>query len=610
MSTTSDSEQTTQSGQQSDSRASNTRLKIRESVKKNWTLMVISVILILIIWTPYFATGHEWKSPDIRWLPISIMATIISITALILWKKWWFFKKITQFNALIFGIAIIGGTIAFLLPLAIAGEFLKDSESTTLRQMILYTTGGLLGVITLSETRRKNDLDQNRLDDQKIQFEKQLDSQKKNLELQLARQLESQREQINSQKEKDEREHIRQVYTERRSRYTKAIEQLASENAAVRLGGVYTLAGLVDEWLADASLKQEDKKKEGQVIINNLCSYIRLPFPLAKNIEDFKEDKANITEDQATILEEQDVRRAIFIEMSKRSSTFDKNKNQLILKNRGAWSSFEFDFSRAPIFYPLNGITIEEGKFSSAKFYGAANFTDTFFTQNTKFDNAQFIQGANFSNAGFFQNADFNNVVFTQDANFNITTFRQKANFSGTAFKQKANFYNAGFTKETNFDKATFSQNANFDITTFIQKANFSGATFKQDANFFWVTFSQDAKFDNTIFTQNANFDNSTFSQNAKFNGATFTQNAKFNEANFKEFMPTFAAGSSRARFSIQTTQEDYNFSVRSGSKLINRGETKLDDVTDKIPIGTVLFAPDSWDKEKREYTRVSEPAK
>ena len=38
---------------------------------------------------------------------------------------------------------------------------------------------------------------------------------------------------------------------ERRERYTKAVEQLGSKEAPVRIGGVYTLVGLVDEWLLD-----------------------------------------------------------------------------------------------------------------------------------------------------------------------------------------------------------------------------------------------------------------------------------------------------------------------------------------------------------------------
>ena len=79
------------------------------------------------------------------------------------------------------------------------------------------------------------------------------------------------------------------MYAERRSRYTKAIEQLTNEKAAVRLGGVYTLVSLVDEWLADESFKEEsDRHKEGQVIINNLCSYIRSPSSSLRSLKNMK----------------------------------------------------------------------------------------------------------------------------------------------------------------------------------------------------------------------------------------------------------------------------------------------------------------------------------
>ena len=56
------------------------------------------------------------------------------------------------------------------------------------------------------------------------------------------------------------------MHAERRSRYTTAVEQLANEKAAVRLGGIYTLVGLVDEWLADDTLESEEQQKEGRLL--------------------------------------------------------------------------------------------------------------------------------------------------------------------------------------------------------------------------------------------------------------------------------------------------------------------------------------------------------
>ena len=48
------------------------------------------------------------------------------------------------------------------------------------------------------------------------------------------------------EKEKNDRDHLRQVRAGRRERYTKAVEQLGDEKAPIRMGGVYTLVGLVD----------------------------------------------------------------------------------------------------------------------------------------------------------------------------------------------------------------------------------------------------------------------------------------------------------------------------------------------------------------------------
>ena len=351
--------------------------------------------------------------------------------------------KMPRFYSWIGAIAIFGGALAFLLPIALNSGFGKDDDGPVLRQLILYTTGGLLGVITLGETHRKN----------------------------------------NQEKEKNENDHTRQVYAERRSRYTKAVEQLANEKAAVRLGGIYTLVGLVDEWLTDKTLEQEEQQKEGQVIINNLCSYIRSPFPLAEEIEEYEAHKEleklqkseseklseeeslrlqillkrfkdsdgykkpkDITADYAKFHEEQDVRRTIFVEMNKRSSTFTKNdKGEIIETVPGIWSDFDFDFSRAPIFYPLNAITIEKGNFSSAKFYSNADFSWATFTQTADFSWATFTQTADFSWATFTQTANFSRATFSSNSPKFVETsevlrmtFRARAQFATLSKNQRA----------------------------------------------------------------------------------------------------------------------------------------------------------------------------
>ena len=517
--------------------------------------------------------------------------------------------KIPRFYSWIGAIAIFGGALAFLLPIALNSGFGKDDDGPVLRQLILYTTGGLLGVITLGETHRKN----------------------------------------NQEKEKNENDHTRQVHAERRSRYTKAVEQLADEKATVRLGGIYTLVGLVDEWLTDETLDPEEQQKEGQVIINNLCSYIRSPFPLAEKIEEYEarkeleklqkteseklsegessrlqvllkrfkdsdeyEKPKDITADYAKFHEEQDVRRTIFVEMSKRSRDIIKEKGMAIDTVQEIWSNFDFDFSRAPIFYPLNAITIEKGNFSSAKFYSNADFSGATFTQNADFSGATFTQNANFIGAAFTQNANFSRAIFTQNARFSGATFTQNARFSGATFTQNARFSVTKFTQRADFSRAIFTQNADFTGATFTKNAYFSRAIFTKNAYFSVTKFTQTANFSRAIFTQNVDFSRAIFTKNAYFSRATFKGIASFGDPTFEKYSPLFVTTDDelgetyRAQFAVLSdTQGEHEFTVREGSKLIELGKATLRGKPFIIPVGTVLF---DWDDEIQGYI-TSEPA-
>lgn len=457
--------------------------------------------------------------------------------------RWW---RRNWFYATLITLAIVGVFCAFFLPPLIPGINSEGETTDSLRKAILAVLAGSLTMLTLSETHRKN----------------------------------------NQEKEKNERDHIRQVYAERRGRYTKAVEQLANEKAAVRLGGIYTLVGLVDEWLADETLELEERQKEGQVIINNLCAYIRAPFPHAASIEIHesyqeleelrKKEPEHLSIDESWRLqylierfknytnhqepddtvytnyyEEQDTRRTIFLEMSKRSSTLkgstlkEGEDNERIIVP-GPWSIFEFDFTRAPIFYELNDITIEKGNFSSAAFFGGAYFSNTLFAKDAHFDNVIFASEALFNNAIFAENAYFNNAYFAQNTYFQNTSFFQNVYF--------IHAYHTGYTT----------------------------------------------------------FDDAIFIQNAEFGGTSFAQEVEFKLACFKNYEPAFIDDrGSRARFSarVDAGAHIYNMFLHKDSKPIHFGTATLLGKSFEIPVGTVLFDPESWDKEKQDYIH-SAPAK
>jgi hypothetical protein len=438
----------------------------------------------------------------------------------------------------------------------------KD-PSSDLRLHLLYITGGIIAVLGLIETNRKNSQD-----------------------------------------------HIREVHAARRDRYIEAVDKLSSEQAPVRLGGVYALVGLVDEWLDDDNIDEKIRTKEGQIIINNLCSYIRSPFLAVEKIEayeahnDFNQlqeyeaefslenyspqlralyerskesgtfkNFQDITADYAKFHEEQDVRRAIFVEMSNRSSTFTENEKGDMIPSRGTWSEFEFNFSRAPIFYPLNHLTIEKGIFSYASFYGQADFNESTFIRDAAFNGVKFTQGAN-----------FNEVTFNGEANFSAqgdtkTTFGGKATFNGTQFTQEANFNEVTFNEvtfnesadlsirddpktvfegEAVFNDATFNKKATFHGVRFKKVASFNSVVFYKDACFKYVTFENNSNFTikdtgyrKTEFKESANFQSALFNGETSFKGAIFNGRANFypNQLDIEDMKFTQKADFSYAHF-------------------------------------------------------------
>lgn len=460
---------------------------------------------------------------------------------------------IQHFTKLLIGFGLGGGAIALVLPWILWLHCgMSSSSSDQLRLHLLYVTGGVIAVLTLLQTNWKNQGDRLKIDADIKKNEQDAENEAAKREQDAV---------------KSERDHTRQVHAERRSRYTTAVEQLANEKATVRLGGIYTLVGLVDEWLADDTLEQEERQKEGQVIINNLCSYIRSPFPLALKAEILEDDSGpgnyagDFSKDQAAFHEEQDVRRSIFDEMSKRSSSVIlSDEGDVIETIPGKWREFDIDFSRAPIFYPLNAITIEKGNFSSAKFYSNADFNEATFIETADFSAVIFPKAAKFNEATFAQAAEFNEATFAQTMGFNAAAFAQRADFSGTKFTSFANFSGVKFTNTANFFAATFTDAAIFVAAAFTNTANFFGTKFTQ-----WVNFRQ----------------------------ATFSKSVIFIDTTFKNYEPFFVSGNFRARFSVHSAQDDYKFEVSESHRPIETEQiTVADGRVFTIPVGCELFDP------------------
>ena len=487
------------------------------------------------------------------------------------WSKNWFYITLVL-------VAVIGGGCAFTLPYHVQRE---GDNIWSLRQAILAATGGVLAILTLWENRRKN-----------IQ-----------------------------EKEKNDQDHTRQVHAERRARYAKAIEQLADAKAPVRLGGVYTLVKLVDEWLADEKTlpDKEERREEGQVIINSLCAYIRSPFDLASRAEVLSQDQTpenyeggahQFVKDQARFREEQEIRHIILSEIKKRLNG-DKVKNKEITP--GTWSYFEYNFSDAHFFYAVN--------FNNSYFDASLNFLGATFTGEASFSGATFTQVI-FSGTTFTQEAEFRLATFTRRTDFSRATFTQVI-FSGAIFAW-TDFYGATFTHaffigvtftradftrvsftHADFHRATFTHDADFTVAAFTQRADFRWVTFTHDADFTSATFTGEASFIMATFTGYANFSGATFTQRADFSGATFTGEARFLQgADFRRVTfhgePSFIGALGKARFSYKVIPEDYRFEVDPDSPCkIETEEKEYNGVKFRIPKGAILFDPDGSSEQK-----------
>lgn len=383
-------------------------------------IILFSTFFVILITTHYWKYISEnialvfayFSTEDVP-LGIALSATLLAVFFIFFLKRTVtkFQKILTNltnkyFIATLAGLAFLGGTAALYIP-SYTNWFRETNNSQTqisknqqnqnskdqasdLRLHILYITGGVIAVLGLIETNRKNSQD-----------------------------------------------HIREVHAARRDRYIAAVDKLSSKHAPVRLGGVYALVGLADEWLEDDNIDEETRIKEGQIIVNNLCAYIRSPFKLAEKRSVLELDsqpdnyRGKFAEDQAKLFGEQEVRRSIFNEISVRLHPLnEKEKRDYV-----TWHVFEFDFRKSTIFYPLNSLRFFNPDFRNSKFFGLADFSLSGFQGVPIFEDTHYFGDASFSCACFQGTALFSDSCFEKELNFQATTLKAGARFDSSIFK-------------------------------------------------------------------------------------------------------------------------------------------------------------------------------
>ena len=317
---------------------------------------------------------------------------------------------------------------------------------------------------------------------------------------------------------------------ERRERYTKAVEQLGSKEAPIRIGGVYTLVGLVDEWLLDENLDYTEKVREGQVIINSLCAYIRSSFALSFRYDEltqesptaeglYKNREQDFYIDKAEFKSEADIRLSIIKEIHHRLQGPDEN-------TPGAWSDFEYDFSGSTFFYPVD--------LTKSYYTKPVNVSGSTYQDEVRFDGSVYKDEADFGSSIYKSWATFDGSTYTGWVGFNCSTHQSWADFSASTYQDGATFMSSTYQSWADFSNSTYQSEVYFSDSTYKGKADFCGSTYQNEVYFSYSTYQSEADFSDSIYQGKADFSDSTYQGWADFRNSTYQGRAGFTDSTYQ----------------------------------------------------------------------------
>ncbi|MBN9747901.1 hypothetical protein DMP23_43615 [Amycolatopsis sp. A1MSW2902] len=254
--------------------------------------------------------------------------------------------------------------------------------------------------------------------------------------------------------------------------YAKSVEQLGSDKAPVRLGGLYALERLA-----------QDNEHQRQTIVNVLCAYLRMPYQIPDETSGNDGDQST----REAQLQEREVR---------------LTAQQIILKHLrrnlpSTWKELSVDLTGATLIdFAVLDSDIAWSSFKKCKFFGSTLFMNTSLPRYANFEGAHFFGGTHFVSVTFKGDARFRGVTFYEAARFGglmqqeEVTFSGSAKFEGTTFWGIASFPSAVFIGPASFGKlnqdtaAIFNGEAYFGETAFRSSANFNGVQFLGEAYF------------------------------------------------------------------------------------------------------------------------------
>ena len=288
--------------------------------------------------------------------------------------------------------------------------------------------------------------------------------------------------------------------------YTKAVEQLGSAQAPVRLGGLYALERLA-----------QDNPPQRQTIVNVLCAYLRMPY----------QPPGEASHDDGTErVQEREVRLAAQRILVAHLSNEDSSRTPDTF-----WDDIDVDLSGATLIdFTARNLVLRRASFRPATFIGEvdfwgsiivaeADYRDVTFTARVDFGCAKFVGDAAFNSAAFNNDAFFGGSLFN-DVSFRCATFAGDAIFgmatsSLRVFDADSSFRPTTFTSEDEFISAGFDGRIK-DIVllnppVFAGATEFASAVFHGAAYFRGVLFGGEAHFEAARFSGPTDFVSTTF---------------------------------------------------------------------------------------------------
>ena len=282
--------------------------------------------------------------------------------------------------------------------------------------------------------------------------------------------------------------------------FTKAVDLLGSDKAAVRLGGLYALERLA-----------QDNAGQRQTVVAVVCAYLRMS------------DEPDTTPgDDGAANHEDEVRRS-----AQRLLT-----RHLHADTPGTyWPEVRLDLAETRLVdFDASGCTLVDADFTGARLAGTTRLTGARTEGRLTLTRASF-DTASFDGLATSGDVVLDDAVFGGEATFDRTRFGGEvsakrarfasASFNEAEFDKTVTFDRASFTDTTSFRGATFHSGLSIERGTFAAYAGFRAATFEDMAFFRWTAFEGDAYFENAVFQGAVNLGRAEFHGRASFAGAT-----------------------------------------------------------------------------------------